>query len=261
MSVSASRRPGLLVPGQLRRLQRPGVQIAVLPGILAWGLLCAIPFTQLDLQLCAMPARGTEAAFRQAFYAQMAGFRPTLAVVEWGLMAVAMMLPLVFCEIDYVRARTYRRERRRVTAAFVGGFLAVWILAGSAAIPLTLTARAALQSLSPVLDSPAVPLLLAALWMLSDTRRRALARGHYRPSFAAEGAPAVWGALAFGLRHARYCVTSCLPLMLALQVAGGGLTGMALLAVLILDERRSHRPDPRGPAIVLATYGFLIALN
>src|SRR5262245_38221197 len=50
---------------------------------------------------------------------------PLKVVLGWGLMIVAMMLPLAVAPLWHVRARTFARRRGRSTLAFVAGFIAI----------------------------------------------------------------------------------------------------------------------------------------
>ncbi len=258
----AARWPPVLVPGQGARLRRRGVQVAVLPAAFAWGTLILLPLGPLDLQICAtFPAgAGAGAAFSQALALEWVSFNPKIATFEWLLMVVAMMLPLTAANIDHLSARTFRRDRRKAVCAFLAGYLSIWAVLAIPAVGFTLVARAGLQSSGPAAGAPLVPLALAALWWVSAPRALALARCHFRPTLPAQGPEAVRGSAVLGVRNGTYCAVTCLPLMLGMQVAGGGVIGMALLSAMIFAERAAHRPNPKGAAWVLIAFAAPLSL-
>lgn len=253
-------RAGILAPDLVTRIRRPGVMITLGPAALAWMALCAMPFVHLDLQLCAVQPARAAAAFRQALDLQWIGFRPGLAALEWALMITAMMLPLIGAELEHLRARVFARDRGAVMGTFLFGYLGAWLLAGIAAIAVGLLAKALLQTAGPVLDTPLLPIALAALWLISRRRKAFVYRCHYRPVLVAGGPQARIGAFVQGIGNARYCIASCLPLMVAMQIAGGGLWGMALLACVLVTERRVPRSDPYDAAILLFVFGIYLTL-
>lgn len=251
--------PGLFLPGQARRLRCLGVQATLLPALLAWSVLCALAFTSMELQLCLTRPSGGAAAFQQALALSWFNFRPTSAAFEWALMVMAMMLPLVAADAEHLRARAFRRDQTRAVLAFLAGFLGMWLLLGIPVIALTLVARAGLHAFGPTL-AILLPLLLAAFWILGPNYRRVLTRCHFRPVLPAAGPPLYRAALRYGLSAATRCAAGCLPLMLGMQLAGGGMIGMLLLSLLLIAARRAQRPDTSGAAAVLIAYAILLTL-
>ncbi len=250
----------VLSPVFAGQLAGPGPRFTLLPALAAWCLLAAMPAAHFNLQICATPPATTAAAFGQAWAVSLAGLQPWPALAEWGLMVVAMMLPLMVAEAGQIAARVYRRSRTGVVLTYLAGYLGTWLLAGPMVIILTLAARAGLQSVAGPAASPLLALGAGALWMISPLRLRLLARGHYRPVIAAGGRAALQGAARAGAGKAGFCLLTCLPLMVAMQVAGGGLAGMALLTVLLIAERRTPRPAPQGAAMLLIFFGFYSVL-
>lgn len=252
----------ILSPGQSARLRRRGVQVAILPAVAAWAVLVLLPLGPLDLQICAASpvGAGAGAVFSQALAFEWLVLEPEVAAFEWILMVVAMMLPLTLTQVDCLAARTFRSDQWRVIFAFVSSYLAVWVALAVPTILLMMLARAGLQSFGPAVGAPLIPFSLAALWWVSRFRAVALARCHYRPALAAKGVAAVRGAAGLGLTNGVYCAATCLPLMLAVQIAGGGVLGMALLGLMILAERAAHRPNPKGAALVLIVFAAGLSL-
>lgn len=250
-----------LVPGLDRRLCGWGMRVAVLPAAAAWVAMVGLSGADIDMQLCAAPARDHFAAVQMALSARWAVFDVPVAALEWALMVTAMMLPLIAADIDHMRARMYRAVQTPAVAAYVMSYLGVWMVVGGVVAPLAIILGAALHAPADPVLAILLPLLLAALWWGSDMRRRLVLRCHYRPTLAPEGRAAIRGAAGHGVHQGLACVAGCAPVMLGMHIAGGGLWGMALLAFLIVAERRAHRPDPRGPMAVLALFGALLILS
>jgi predicted metal-binding membrane protein len=170
------------------------------------------------------------------------------------LMAVAMMLPLSLGSIRAAARRSLRRRRRRAVAEFVGGFLAVWTVAGLAAAgALSILARVGL--FRPSTASAAAALGLAALWQLTPIKRRAV-NGHHRTRpLAPSGYRADRDCLAFGSATGVQCLLSCGPMMVAMLVETRALPALATLVALtalVALERFRFRPPRRAGAVALA---------
>jgi predicted metal-binding membrane protein len=71
--------------------------------------------------------------------------------------------------------------------------------------------------------------LLAVLWQISNTKKRALNRCHFIAPARNIGRAADLGALGNGFRHGRYCVASCWLTMMPLSVTKLGLFSMAVI--------------------------------
>ena len=166
------------------------------------------------------------------------------AGLGWLLMVVAMMLPMSIPALAHIRLSTFAQDRRRAIALFLGGYGALWLMAGWAMKAIEMLVRNAATDLHlPALAAAAV---LALVWQVSPAKQCCLNRCHAHPPLAAFGWPAARDALALGLRHGVWCVGSCWALMLlVLLLPQGHVAGMVAAAVLMFSERLD---PPRPPA-------------
>lgn len=143
------------------------------------------------------------------------GFVPGAAADwgHWGLMVVAMMLPGLVPSVRHAAFASPRRRRHRTTATFVAAYLALWMVVG-------LGVTFVVGLLRPGVMAAAAVLVAASAWQLTPVVRRALARCHRSVPLGVEGRPADVAALRFGWFHARACVLTCAPFMVALTFAG-----------------------------------------
>ncbi|QDW61931.1 DUF2182 domain-containing protein [Oerskovia sp. KBS0722] len=132
---------------------------------------------------------------------------------HWGLMVVAMMLPGLVPSVRHAAFASPRRRRHRTTALFVAAYLALWMVVG-------LGATFVVGLLRPGVMAAAAVLVAASAWQLTPVVRRALARCHRSVPLGVEGRTADVAALRFGWFHARACVVTCAPFMVALTFAG-----------------------------------------
>lgn len=166
------------------------------------------------------------------------------AGLGWMLMVVAMMLPMSIPAVGHIWLSTFARERWRAIALFLGGYGALWLMAGWTMKAIEMLVRNAATDLHlPALAAAAV---LALVWQVSPAKQRCLNRCHAHPPLAAFGWRAARDALALGLRHGLWCVGSCWALMLlVLLLPQGHVAGMMAAAVLMFSERLD---PPRPPA-------------
>ena len=169
-----------------------------------------------------------------------------LAFVMWSVMMVAMMVPSASPMV-----LTFHRLARstRATAAFLGGYLLVWI--GFSVLATAL--QAALQSASlmtmdsmrttPLLGG--VLFLTAGVWQLTPLREACLSKCRSPVTFLmSEWRDGLRGAITMGTRHGRWCVACCWALMLLLFAAGVmSLVWVAAIALWVLLEKML--PDAR----------------
>lgn len=186
-------------------------------------------------------------------HAQVASPLPLLALVSpaslaaaWGLMVVAMMLPLITLPLLHVLEQSLARRRPRAMLLFAAGYGSVWLAAGLVLQPLAW----ALPSLAPGLPwlGIAVAALVAVVWQMSPAKQVCLNGCHRQPALAAFGVEADLDALGFGVGHALWCVGTCGPLMLLAESLHGGiglLLAMPAAALFILVERF----EPPGPFV------------
>lgn len=186
-----------------------------------------------------------------------------LLVLMWGLMAAAMMAPAAVPVLAAYRRMTGGRAGAGAGfAAFVGGYMAIWL--GFAAVAAGAQAGlASLALLSPhaVSVSPVLTALLllgAGLYQFSALKDACLRKcrsplaslmSHWRPGRS--------GAFRMGLRHGAVCVGCCWALMLLAFVGGAmNLVWMGGAMVLMVIEKL---PDigrvltrPLGAALIVA---------
>ncbi|MDF2847310.1 MAG: hypothetical protein K0R97_1292 [Oerskovia sp.] len=132
---------------------------------------------------------------------------------HWGLMVVAMMLPGLVPSVRHAAFASPRRRRHRTTAMFVAAYLALWMVVG---LGVTLV----VGLLRPGVMAAAAVLVAASSWELTPVVRRALARCHRSVPLGIQGRTADGAALRFGSFHARACVLTCAPFMVAVTFAG-----------------------------------------
>jgi predicted metal-binding membrane protein len=174
-------------------------------------------------------------------FAAMLARDPGSIAAAWGLMLVAMMLPVMAAPVRHVRDRSFAHRRVRATALFLAGYGAVWMAAGAV---LSTLARV-VQSTG---DSPLIRAVLVALvvtlWQISPLKQACLNRLHAHPRLSAFGIAADVDALRFGLAHGGWCVGSCWGLMLLpMLFPTGHWVAMAAVSLWVWGEQLS-RPAP-----------------
>jgi predicted metal-binding membrane protein len=139
------------------------------------------------------------------------------------------MVPTALPAARYHALNALWRRRGRTVALFLGGYVALWVAFGAAAVPL-----------AGALPLGAV-LLVAAAWELAPPKWRSL-RGCHLPEPLPPRSDAA--CVRAGIRYGRRCALACWPAMLAMAVAGHDAIGlMALLAALVLAEKLAPRPS------------------
>jgi predicted metal-binding membrane protein len=157
------------------------------------------------------------------------------AALDWLLMLVAMMAPMLPPAIYRVRTSSFERRRGRSTLLFVAGYAGVWILAGG--ILLTLAEAQRAMALPPYSMATLV-FALALVWQCSPFKQRCLNRCHDQAPLAAFGRAADRDALRFGGEQGMWCVGSCwMWMLLPLLLPQGHVAAMALVTVLVFCER------------------------
>lgn len=159
----------------------------------------------------------------------------------WFAMLAAMMAPLLADPLRLLWHRSLRPRRVRAVAAFVAGYLAVWMAVGA-----VLLAVAAWLRPLPGWTAPLLGLAAVLAWQASPWKQACLNRCHQAPRLAAFGWAADRDALRYGLTKGGWCVGSCWALMLLPLLAGpAGLAVMLVVTAVMLAER--WRPA-RAPA-------------
>ncbi len=210
---------------------------------LAWGALVS-------------HASGPQGHAHHAMPAQ--GIMPVqVEFLNWCLMVVAMMVPLMLAPLRWVAFQSFRQRRHRAILLFLIGFLLSWMPVGVGAAWL----RTFDWSHDPLLVSGMF--CLAALWVLAPVRRRALVFCHLTIPLAPSGWNADRDCLRFGLIVGMSCIATCGFLMLACAFTGHNLVAMLGGTLLGALEFRSFRPPTLqifAGALMLAVW-FLLPIS
>jgi predicted metal-binding membrane protein len=166
----------------------------------------------------------------------------------WITMMVAMMFPAVSpVVLTYRRWAKSRGASPWGTITFVGGYLAIWSVAGAFFYGIVL----ALQHWVPMDDTAirvgGVLVVAAGIYQLMPFKDACLKQCrsplgllmHYAPSFGGR-----WGPAQVGIHHGLYCLGCCWSLMLVLALLGMmNLVWMGLVAAVIFIEKVLPRGD------------------
>ena len=197
-----------------------------------------------------------------------AGAGPALAaalfVFTWVVMMAAMMLPAITpFTIGLARLLGEHPHRRRRLAALTAGYLAVWAVAGLAALGVVEAFDALAAGPSPAtVRTGAAVLLLAGAYQFTPLKRWCLVRCRSPLALVVRHGRRVTrsgvGALATGLTHGGYCLGCCWALMLVLLAAGVmNLVWMAVIAAVITVEKVL----PRGEVLAQVIGALLLAVG
>ena len=169
-----------------------------------------------------------------------------LFVAGWTLMIVAMMLPtslpLVALFHSFVRER---RNKVRLTASLVAGYLAVWTLFGLGVHTGDRFVHQAVDQ-SPWLDANtwvigAATMLAAGLYQFTPLKYKCLEKCRSPLAFIMEhwrGGRGEQEAFHLGVRHGLFCLGCCWSLMLLMFAVGvGNLAWMLALAAVMTVEK------------------------
>ena len=188
------------------------------------------------------------------------------AFVMWSVMMIAMMTPSA---APMILAFHRLGRSTRATAAFVGGYLAVW----AAFSAIATVVQGALQALS-MMDAGTMRVtpmlggalfLVAGIWQLTPLRDACLSRCRSPVSFLmTEWRDGTRGAFVMGARHGAWCVACCWALMLLLFAAGVmNLLWVAAIGAWVLLEKTL--PDARWlsrtGALAALAWGAFLLLN
>ena len=130
------------VAGQSRfdPLTLPGLML-IIAATAAWSLLFLgggsvvnIPVLCTGRLLGRIPG-GSDLEFALAWLS------PSQILAGWGLMIIAMMLPMLSSPIAHVRMRSFQHHRVEAALAFLLGYLGVWLVAAIPLIFIVLMAR------------------------------------------------------------------------------------------------------------------------
>ncbi|HEV2806276.1 MAG TPA: DUF2182 domain-containing protein [Chthoniobacterales bacterium] len=168
---------------------------------------------------------------------------PRALAIDWALMLVAMMAPMLVAPLYHIRISSFARRRLRSIALFVLGYGAVWMAAGVVIVAMQLAASWRLpQSYLPAIMAG----LVALVWQASPLKQRCLNRCHSHRPLAAFGFAADLDVLRFGATTGIWCVGSCwLAMLFPMLLSEGHFIAMAAVALLMFCERLD---PPRTPA-------------
>ena len=187
-------------------------------------------------------------------------------LVMWGVMQAAMMFPSVlFMAIAFVTISQRQPGPHLLrTAAFLFGYLGIWVLTGGVAYPVWLGLQAVMsRSPETARGIGAAILVLAGLYQVSPLKYRCLSHCRSPLSYFIQhpvGRSPVDG-LRLGLHHGAFCVGCCWALMSVLFAVGlMNLAWMGLLTLAIFIEK-THRHGHRiGQWIGVALIGLGLLL-
>jgi hypothetical protein len=170
-------------------------------------------------------------------------------LVDWGLMLLAMMTPVVAAPLAHLVDRSFATRRLTLLILFVTGYGATWTGVGI----VLLAVAAALDTWGHRVAIVGIGIAVALTWQCSPAKQRCLNRCHVWPPLPAFGLDASLAAARFGAVHGWWCAGSCWPVMLVpLLLSSGHLVAMAAGTLLIVGERLEHPASPawrwRGPS-------------
>lgn len=174
------------------------------------------------------------------------------ALIMWGVMMVAMMLPgatpMIMTYLKIHQRRTASHKAIAPTWVFLAGYLAVWTAFGAAAALVqwalhhNVLLSSAMGNVGPL--AGAALLMLAGIFQFSHLKQACLGKCQSPVGFLlTEWREGLSGAFIMGIRHGAFCAGCCWALMLLMFVGGVmSLAWMSGLAVYFLAEKLMPRP-------------------
>jgi predicted metal-binding membrane protein len=206
----------------------------------AWLILAVAPWHQLVPFCTGAPV--ASAPYLSGWWAVAPAWPFAAEFVEWAVMIIAMMSPLVVLSVRHVAFRSFRKRRHYAIADFLLGYFGVWIVAGTALLlALSLGSLAANDRALIAVAGYSV----AIAWQLTPWKRIALWRCHRTVALAPEGWQADAACIRFGMRIGGSCLQSCWALMALPALTSHGLGSMACIAAAMIHERYQQRLRPR----------------
>lgn len=160
-------------------------------------------------------------------------------------MVIAMMFPLTLANVRHVALSSLWRRRHRAIAAFLVGYLAVWI-AVQAGITMGWKLLASLVGWQAAVAAVGI---VAALWEVSPAKARRLRRCHRTVPLAPRGWRADADCARYGLTTGLSCVAMCWALMAACAAFSHSLPVMAVLFGVQVSGRYQRRQRRSAPAL------------
>lgn len=168
-------------------------------------------------------------------------------------MVAAMMLPLTLANVRHVALSSLWRRRHRAIAAFLAGYLAVWI-----AVQAGITGGwRLLASFAGWQVAVGATVIVAALWEISPARIRRLRRCHRTVPLAPRGWRADADCALYGVTTGLSCVAMCWAIMAACVAFAHSLPVMAVLFGVQVSGRYQRRPVPALAALAVLAAGLL----
>lgn len=190
------------------------------------------------------------------------GPAPPIFLATWTVMTVAMMVPATLPVLLLHRLHSVRTGAGPLpTAAFGGGYLLVWMAAGSGALALLAGFQDATQVAR--LSAPAiaaVALVVAGAYQLTPIKAACLRACRSPLAVLAQHVPGrrLAHEIAGGVRHGTWCFACCWSVMAVLLLLGAmNLVWMAAVTVLFLLEK-AH---PQGAVIARVAGALLVVLG
>lgn len=256
------------------RIVRSLLADRIWPVFFAFSLLAWIGLLLLAVDHGGGPPLGAlSAGFDAELWRALCAVSPTtepfgLLVLMWSLMAGAMMAPTALPVLAAYRDLTQGRPGADIgLAAFLGGFLAVWLVfAVMASGAQSALAAAALLSPHAVSVSDwltALLLALAGVYQFSALKAACLSKCRAPlPFLMSRWRAGAAGAFRMGLSHGAVCVGCCWALMLLAFVGGTmNLAWMGGAMVLMFLEKLPEIGNPvtRPLGLVLILAALLVA--
>jgi predicted metal-binding membrane protein len=186
-----------------------------------------------------------------------------LYVAGWVLMLAAMMLPTTLPVLHVLdRLASRRRDRGRLLAVLIGGYLAVWagfgLVAHGADLALAAVVRQSAWATFNGWAIGAIVLAGAGLFQFSALKRRCLDRCRTPVGLVMQhwrGRRPGREALRLGLWHGAFCVGCCWAIMLLMFVVGTGNVGWMLALGLVMATEKNFAwgrrlSDPLGLGLI-----------
>jgi len=178
--------------------------------------------------------------------------------IHWGAMIFAMMIPPLTGHLRAVAARSFWSRRHRAIAAFLAGYVALWLIFGV----VVHISRVTLISIWPQIARWDFLLLLvfAALWQLTPAKRLALAACHRTVPLAPHGIRADMDCCRYGFGIAWACCLSCWVLMIACDAAENMLGTMLLVTCVVWSERLWSRQSAFKSSLALGAFAMVVSI-
>ncbi|MCH8619012.1 DUF2182 domain-containing protein [Undibacterium sp. TS12] len=166
-------------------------------------------------------------------------------VVDWGLMIVAMMFPLLNEQIRHVASRMPANMRNAAIHWFLLAYTLQWLCTGLFIYGVSFSTFSSLTAVTNKIAGqttwgnilPALSFALAAAWVCSPMRRNAQLACSRTIPMRIQGWRAWCDSLHYGVLSGSFCIRNCWAPMLALILAQHGLFLMILVASLLTYER------------------------